>query len=368
MRIALVSEYYYPHLGGVTEHVYNLALQYRRMGHKPIILTSNMKGQEQDEAFVRRVGRSQLIFANGSFARITLGLNLKAQIENILRQEAVDIIHVHGAAVPTLSLLAQEAGHKLGIPVVATCHTWWPRSICARVLRRALQKQMDALAAKIAVSEPVVRAHDRYFKADWEIIPNGVDTGYFHPNGRLPSEATASGPRLLFLGRLDPRNGLTTLFQAMPEILRHFPKAVMFVVGDGILLRHYRRQADSLGEHVHFVGGIRDERPAYYGSSDLYLCPTTRASFGITLLEAMACGTPMVVSDIIGFRELVGGGKEAVMVPPRDPKAWAEAVIRLIKDPERRSAMGQAGLKKAAGFSWPRIAERVVRIYQEVLH
>jgi phosphatidylinositol alpha-mannosyltransferase len=88
-------------------------------------------------------------------------------------------------------------------------------------------------------------------------------------------------------------------------------------------------------------------RPEYYGTADLYLCPTTKASFGITLLEAMACGTPLVASDIIGFRELVDGGGEAVLVPPRRPDAWADAVAGLIGDPSRRAAMGAAGRVKA---------------------
>jgi phosphatidylinositol alpha-mannosyltransferase len=337
------------------------------MGHEPIVLTSNMKGQGEDEPFVRRVGLSQLIYANGSFGRITVGWNLGKKVENIFREEAVDIIHVHSALIPTLSTLAQQAGQRIGIPVVTTCHTWWPRSIACRLLRKPLQKRMDAIAAKIAVSEPVVRANDRYFQADWEIIPNGVDVGYFHPNGRLPMDAFSRGPRLLFLGRLDPRNGLQTLLEAMPEILTHYPKTLLWVVGDGLLFRYYQRQATALKDRVHFAGGIREERPFYYGSSDLYLCPTTRASFGITLLEAMACGTPMVVSDIIGFRELVNGGKEAFMVPPLDPKAWARAVIELISAPERRAAMGLAGLGKAVDFAWPHIAERVVSVYEKVL-
>jgi len=368
MRIALVTEYYYPHFGGVTEHVHNLALCYRRMGHEPIVLTSNMKGQGEDETFVRRVGQSQLVYANGSFGRITIGWNLGKRVEKILRQERADIVHVHSALVPTLSMLAQQAGEKIGIPVVATFHSWWPRSIACRLLRQPLQKQIDAIWAKIAVSEPVVHANERYFQADWEIIPNGVDVGYFHPNGRLPMDAFARGPRLLFLGRLDPRNGLPTLFEAMPEILRHYPRTLLWVVGDGILFRHYQRQAVELQDRVQFVGGIREERPSYYGSSDLYLCPTTRASFGITLLEAMACGTPLVVSNIVGFRELVNGGKEAVMVPPLDARAWARAVIELISAPQRRVAMGLAGLQKAASFAWPRIAERVVSVYEKVLH
>jgi phosphatidylinositol alpha-mannosyltransferase len=368
MRIALVTEYYYPHLGGVTEHVHNLALQFCRLGHEPIVLTSHMKGQGRDMPYVRRVGRSQLIFANGSFGRITLGWKLGRRVENFLREEAVDIVHVHSALAPTLSVLAQRAAHRLGIPVVATCHSWWPWSVMARVLRRQLQSQMDALAARIAVSEPVVQANARYFRSTWEVIPNGVDTAYFQPNGRVTSDALTSGPRLLFLGRLDPRNGLPTVLEAMPEILRHYPRTLLLVAGDGPLLPRYRRKARGLEGNVRFVGRVLEERSFFYGSCDMYLCPTTRASFGITLLEAMACGVPMVVSDITGFRELVAGGEEAVRVPPDRPGAWAQAVVDLIGDPTRREAMRQAGLRKAAEFSWPRIAARIIETYERVLN
>lgn len=369
MRIALVTEYYYPHLGGVTEHVHNLAFQLSRMGHRPLIVTSNMKGQDRDEdpPFVRRIGRSQLIFANGSFGRITLSRHLSRQVENLFREEAVDLVHVHSALAPTLNVAAQRAAHRLGIPVVATCHSWFPWSLANWVLRQPLQRQLDALAARIAVSEPVVQANARYFRTTWEVIPNGVDTTYFHPNGRATSDALTSGPRLLFLGRMDPRNGLPTALEAMPEILRHYPKTVLLVAGDGALLGHYERQARALGDRVRFIGRVLEERPFYYGSCDIYLCPTSRASFGITLLEAMACGLPMLVSNITGFRELVAGGEEALLLPPRDARAWARAAVELIGNPARRQAMRQAGLRKAAEFSWSQIAEKVVGIYKGAL-
>ncbi|HET7471414.1 MAG TPA: glycosyltransferase family 4 protein, partial [Gemmatimonadales bacterium] len=106
--------------------------------------------------------------------------------------------------------------------------------------------------------------------------------------------------------------------------------------------------------------------PAHYGRADLYLCPTTKASFGITLLEAMACGTPMVVSDIIGFRELVDGGKEAVLVPKDRPAVWAETILDLLADRPRLEAMSAAGREKADAYAWPRITEQVMRVYRRV--
>src|SRR5689334_21866059 len=108
---------------------------------------------------------------------------------------------------------------------MATFHSWFARSIGCRVFRRPLQRILDRHSATIAVSQPVVDANSRYFRATWDIIPNGVDTTFFRPNGRRP--AFTDDPRLLFLGRIEPRNGLGTLLDAMPRILARYPGAVL---------------------------------------------------------------------------------------------------------------------------------------------
>jgi phosphatidylinositol alpha-mannosyltransferase len=366
MRVALISEYYFPHLGGITEHVYNLALELNRAGHNAIIITSHIRGEEKDEPFLRRVGTSRLFFSNGSFSRFTTGWDLKERIGRILDNEGIDLVHLHGPLAPTLNTVSLSVASRLRIPAVATFHSWFPHSVIIRVLKEPLQSRLDLIAAKIAVSKSVIQAHERYFRADWEVIPNGVSIGYFHPNGRMITDALALGPRLLFLGRLDPRNGLETLFKAMPHVLRSLPKAQLVVVGDGPLRRHYEIQARSISRNVRFIGHIYNERPDYYGSSDIYLCPTTRASFGITLLEAMACGTPMVVSDIVGFRELIDGGEEAMLVAPNDPRAWADAIVALVENPTQRASMQIAGMRKALEFAWPRVAKRIMAVYERV--
>ena len=367
MRIAQVSEFYYPHLGGVTEHVHNLTHEFLSRGHEVIILTSNMRGQGTDPEFVRRVGTSRVLYSNGSFSRITTGWGLARRVEAVLRGERIDLVHVHCALAPTLGLLVPTVADRLGIPVVATFHSWFPRSLAFQIFRRPLQRRLDRIEAKIAVSEPAVSAVARYFRAEWIVIPNGVKVGYFHPNGRESTGAWRRSPRLLFLGRLDPRNGLDTLLAAMPRILSRHPGTRLIVAGDGPLRRYYEWRARSLGEGVRFVGRVYEERAALYGAADLYLCPTRKASFGITLLEAMACGTPIIGSDVTGFRELINGGQEAVLTPASDAAAWADAVLELIADPPRRDAMGAAGLAKAAQFAWPNVAQRILEVYRRVL-
>ena len=309
MRIALVAEDYYPQLGGVPEHVHNLALQLNRWGHTATVVTSHM-GDYPDADFVRRVGTSRVIYSNGGVSRLTTGWRLRRRLEDVFRAGRCDIVHVR---------------------------------------------------------QPVVDAMSRYFEVDWEIIPNGVDTSFFHPNGRRPMDALTDHPRLLFLGRMEPRNGLGTLFAAMPRVLARYPRAVLTVAGEGPWRHYYERRARFLGASVRFVGEVFGDRPDYYGSADLYLCPTRIASFGVTLLEAMACGTPMVVADNVGFRYVVGGGAEAVILPKDDPAAWAETAIALLADPERRRAMSEAGLAKAARFAWPRIARQELAVYERVL-
>jgi len=366
MRIALVAEDYYPQLGGVPEHVHNLALQLNGWGHTAHVVTSRM-GHYPDANFVRRVGTSRVIYANGGVSRVTTGWRLRRRLEDLFRAGRYDIVHVHGGLAPTLGLAAPFAAWRAGIPVVATFHSWFARSMGCRVFRRPLQKILDRHAATIAVSEPVVDANARYFRADWDVIPNGVDTSFFRPNGRQPTDAFTDHPRLLFLGRIEPRNGLATLLDAMPRILARYPNAVLTVAGDGPWRGYYERRAQELGASVRFAGQVFGDRPAYYGSADLYLCPTTIASFGVTLLEAMACGTPMIVSDNPGFRSVIDGGAEAVIIPKDDPTVWAETTIALLGDPERRAAMGRAGVAKAARFAWPRIARAELAVYERVL-
>ncbi len=172
---------------------------------------------------------------------------------------------------------------------------------------------------------------------------------------------------LLFLGRLEPRNGLATVLAAMPAILDRYPGTELAVVGDGPWRRYYEWQARRLGRAVRFVGAAWRERPELYGGADLYLCPVTRSSFGVTLLEAMACGTPIVASNITGVRELVNGGSEAVLVPEQDATAWAAAVVRLLGDAHRRGAMGAAGRAKAMQFDWQRVADRIVAVHERVV-
>jgi len=365
LRIALVTEYYYPHLGGVCEHVHFFAREARRRGHHVDVITSHIPGAEH-QPHVIRLGRSQPVYANGSQARITIGWNLRRDMRRVLREGRYDIVHVHSPLTPVLPLLAIEEAE---VPVIGTFHTYFDRSVGYTLGRKFFQKRLDMLSTAIAVSHSTTVALNRYFDADWQVIPNGIDTDVFHPSAPPPPGIDKDVPTILFLGRFDPRNGLTTLIDSFRRVKgrgNRGREARLVVVGDGPLREHYYKQANG-DKDIVFVGAVLEGRPSYYAHSSVYACPTTKASFGITLLEAMACETPVVCSDILGFRDVVVDGREALMVPCGDRDALADALVRVIDDQGLAIQLGTTGRQNSLEYSWARVTSRVLDVYQNVL-
>ena len=120
------------------------------------------------------------------------------------------------------------------------------------------------------------------------------------------------------------------------------------------------------GRALRRPGVAVEDLPRYYRSCDIFCAPSIGSeSQGIILLEAMASGRPVVASDIPGYRAVVADGVDGLLVRPRDPEALAAALRRLIADPELRERMGAAGMERAIDYSWPKIAARVIGVYEE---
>lgn len=362
LRIAIVTEYYYPHLGGIVEHVHFFAREARRLGHHVDIITSHMENGAAEPHIVR-VGRSRSIYANGSQARLSVGFGLKTKLKRIFFEGKYDIVHVHSPLSPTLPLLAIDAAD---CPVVGTFHTYFDRSRLYGMTRRVLQKKLERLSAAIAVSHSTTVALNQYFEANWTIVPNGIDLDLFNPHAPLPPGINRDVPTILFLGRFDPRNGLTTLFDAYRKMKGRNREAQIVVVGDGPLRNHYFRAANG-DPGITFVGAVLGSRPSYYAHSAIYACPTTKASFGITLLESMACETPVVCSDIPGFRDVVKHEREALMFPCGDVDGLAGNLVRLLEDETLRVRLGKNGRMSAEVYSWPSVTAAVFDVYAGVL-
>jgi phosphatidylinositol alpha-mannosyltransferase len=369
VRIGIVTEYYEPSVGGIQEHVRHFSCEVRRLGHAATVVTSEMPdaagvrpAPSPDGPEVIRIGRSYPLYNNGGVGRVTGGPRLSGAMRELLLGSRFDVVHVHAPLTPVLPLLAIH--HAPG-PVVGTFHTHFQPGLAFRLAQRALQRYLDRLDAAIAVSRACLSAFEGRLRADFRIVPNGVDAERFGRGRRLP-ELDDGRFNVLWVGRLEPRNGIDRMLATFARV-REVVDARLLVVGDGPLLPRYRARVPAeIADDVLFAGRIVDERPDWYASADVYCAPTRIASFGVTLLEAMAAGVPVLASDIDGFREVVHHGQEGELLPGDDDAAWARALVRLAADPARRAAYGAAGRRTAQRYAWPTVAREVLGIYRAI--
>jgi phosphatidylinositol alpha-mannosyltransferase len=220
---------------------------------------------------------------------------------------------------------------------------------------------MDRLHVRIAVSKSAADSAERWLRKPFEIVPNGtVIPPFADPENREH--------RIVFIGRHDARKGLPVLLRAWPEIRRRTGARLRLIGCDPLQysLLHARLRFDDDGIDV--LGIVpNEERDAELAPAKLFVSPALGGeSFGMVLIEAFATATPVVASDIPGFAA-VATKDAAVLVPPGDERALAEAVCALLDDEPRRLELGRAARALSQQFSWDGIAERLEAIYERAL-
>jgi phosphatidyl-myo-inositol dimannoside synthase len=208
--------------------------------------------------------------------------------------------------------------------------------------------------------------------ASTRLIPPGVD---------LPtvSRSRESGrPTFVTISRLEDRyKGHDVLIRALPLVRAEVPDVEWIVIGDGPLRQGLEEQARSSGVagSVRFLGAVSDERrDACLAGADLLAMPSrlpedggAGEGFGIVYLEAGALGTPVLAGNVAGALDAVGDGESGLLVDPTDPRAVADAIVRLLRDHELARRLGEGGARRARRFAWPMIAERVEAVLLEQL-
>ncbi|HXG40529.1 MAG TPA: glycosyltransferase family 4 protein [Candidatus Limnocylindrales bacterium] len=362
MKIGLVSPYVYPLPGGVTQHVRYLYENLRLRGHDVRIITSSHGLQRASEGDVIRIGKGFSVPANGSVGTLTVSLRFTSQVRAVLDRERFDLLHFHEPFVPFLSLVVLRESRSVN---VATFHAYSGFSPAYELGGRILRPYADRLHGRIAVSAAARHFIDRYFPGDYKVIPNGVDVERFRR--AVPIARWQDGTKnLLFVGRFEPRKGLLDLLKAFRILRKEGHDCRLLVVGSGPQEREARRYVLTRRlSNVEFLGRVSDDEKAQlFRTADVFVSPATgRESFGIVLLEAMAAGTAIVCSDIHGYKGVVHRGEQALLVPPRDPRALADAIGRLLSDDELRRRMAESGARRAEDFSWERVTAKVEEYY-----
>lgn len=366
MKIGLVTPYIYPLPGGVNEHVRYLYEGLVERGHDVRIISSTHGLQRASEGDVIRLGRGFSVPTNGSVGTLTVSPRYLSQIRALLERERFDVLHFHEPFVPLLSLFLLRESRSVN---VATFHAYAGWSTSYEFGRRFLGGYARRLHGRIAVSAAARHFIDRYFPGDYKLIPNGVDLTRYE--GVEPLERWRDGTaNILFVGRFEQRKGLLVLLKAFRVLRRAGHDCRLIVVGSGPQEREVRRYIATRGlGGVELLGRVSDaEKARLFATADVFVSPATgQESFGIVLLEAMAAGTPIVCSDIHGYKGVVRRGEQALLVPPRDHHALVSAISRLLDDPALRVTMGASGRERAQQFSWPSITAKVDDYYGFVI-
>lgn len=369
MRICLVSSAYRPYISGVGEHVHYLGKELQKLGHSVHILTTTYQAIRKTECHAAtRLGKGLLIpFAKGQFT-LPIAANLVLQTKKFFSSNHFDIVHCHGIFPPEI---AYWSARYSSAPVIATFHVVNPMlpKFVYSAFRSLFKKLHYKLRAKIAVSRACQEWAMNFFPGKYWVIPNGVDLTIFHPNV-VPAMPVTQNHRLLFVGRLEKRKGLEYLIQALPTVLASYPDTKLVVVGFGPLNNYYQRLAVKLGisDSVQFIGAVpNDELASYYTSATIYIAPTIgREAMGIVLIEAMACGLPVIASDITGYDEVIENGVNGILVPPGNAKLLGEKIIQLLESKSTREKLAEQAVLHSQDFEWSKIAREVEKVYRAV--
>lgn len=318
-----------------------------------------------------------------------------ARLAAALLDEHYDLIHSH-------YWLSGIVAHKLrqwwDIPMIHMAHTLGEvkNRVSLRVeerepkLRLENEAQLTSCADGLIVStESELAELDAIApgaRGEIAVIPPGVDLSVFHPyphtQARRELDIPARDQMLLFVGRIEPLKGIDTLLRALQVLhssgqMPH--RLLLSVIGGDPSKPRETRHAEleklmtlrgelGLGDVVTFLGRRAQETlHSYYSAADVVVMPSHHESFGMVALEAMACGTPVIATDVGGLSQLVRDGETGFLVPGRDPNALAERLHLVLTDSDLRSHLGRQAADYATAYGWPGITRQVVRMYEQTI-
>ncbi|TLZ75470.1 MAG: glycosyltransferase family 4 protein [Methanobacteriota archaeon] len=373
MRIAQISPWFYPHLGGVESHVHVLSAALAARGHDVTVVTTR-----HDPSLAEEESMDGFRVVRVKPRAIVMRTPIAPQMRTRLRMLEADVFHGHFPP-PLAAHYATSVGAERGTPSVVTyhCDVEIPSAfglLLESLYRRSFGASTLDQATKVVVTTRTYAATSRaVWRHNPAVIPNAVDHRRFHPDVD-PSAVRAKlriGPTelvVLLVSRIEPHKGI----EHFVEAARYVPEARFLVAGDGSLVPTMRRLASTLGvaDRIRFLGRVSEAGlPQLYAACDVFVLPSVSRleAFGIVALEAMATGKAVVVADIPGVREVIEDGKEGLLADPVNPQDLAKKIRWLLADPEARRAMGQRGREKVvASFSVERVTDQIEALYRSI--
>lgn len=381
MRIALVSPYSWTYPGGVARHIEALAGELHRQGHDARVLAPfdppdrlaarmHRGAWPQDRTppeWLVPLGRTVGVPANGGVSNLAGSPGAIRRLRQALDTGGYDVVHLHEPHAPLLgwdTLLSCDSA-----PLVGTFHCYSTNSLTnGGGVAAGARRRLNRLVERIAVSDAAAWTGQRYYGGRYRVIPNGVSLPVDAPVASAPVGRPAGQLRIAFVGQAVERKGLPILLRAFEALREQLPVELVIIGPEEAEVHKLTVEDDLAG--VRILGRVDDEtKHRELAACDVLCAPSLGGeSFGMVLTEAFAQGVPVVASDIVGYRDVVSSGRDGVLVPPGDALALAHALRELALRPERRARMSEAARKSAQRYAWPRIAQRVVDVYEDAQH
>jgi len=376
MRVALISPYSWTYPGGVTRHIEALRGELAAAGHDARVLApfdhdtratavmhrgTRPQTREQPDWLIP-LGPTLGWSANGAVSNLTGSGRAVTRLRSELRAGRFDVVHIHEPVTP---LVGWDALVSTGQPMVGTFHCYSEnRAAHAIAAGFGARRRLNHLTRRIAVSEAAAWTGRCFYGVEYRIVPNGVSLpagGVPAPRLRAPGEPL----RIAFVGQAVERKGLPVLLRAFEALREHVPVELTIVGASEPEVAPLL--VDRSG--VEILGRVSDEKKhAVLAAADVLAAPSLGGeSFGMVLTEGFAAGTPVVASDIAGYRDVVADGVDGLLVPRGDATALAETLRDLALDPARTRVLGTAAAFSAERFAWPKVASEVVETYEDAI-
>ncbi len=367
-------------IGGISTHAYHLSQALTEKGVTVHVVTCDFPKTPAEEVVggthVSRVESSGISQSNFHLWVYHLNSQLIERAKQILEGDRFDLIHAHDWLVGRAAI---ELKTRYELPLVTTIHaTEMGRG---GALDDSYRKKIHATERLLTESSERVICCSNYMvhhvqdvlgtPADRiHVIPNGVDPEKFErqPLGTIQNRPSQGNRHtVLFVGRLVKEKGVSTLLQAIKDLKTQGSQTNLIVIGDGPMREDLSREALDLGidGNVRFTGFVDSSTlVSSYRSSDVCVLPSLHEPFGMVALEAMAAGTPIIVSDVGGLSEIVEDGVTGLKVPPNDHTLLAHTIRKLLEDPSLATQLRQNAHRHVREhYGWNPIAEKTINVY-----
>ena len=370
MKVGFICFHSFVNPGGVKNHILELSQEFEKRGIETRIIVPRRKFKEKYGKNVIILGTSFPFNIGGTQGDFCMNFN-PISIYKVLKREKFDILHFHNFVAPSAwQILEIEKELKTSPCNVLTFHAnldGMPlfRSIpyFSKIFVNRLNKNMDGV---IGVADLILRMFKGY-KGSKKVIPNGINLNKFNPEVKGFKKFDDGKINILFVGRIEERKGLIYLLDAFRILQEKHDNLRLIIVGDGPLRNDCEQfvKCSDLKDVV-FVGQTGEGIPRYFNSCDIFCSPAIYGeSFGIVLLEGMACKKPVCGFSNLGYKELLKGTKgEAFLAEPRDSVQLASILESLVVDEKLRKEMGEWGIETAKKYSWEKIADQVLEFYK----